>query len=235
MKKIDTFQTFARGAKSLVAILLVMLMAVGNLIAQTISSPYTHEITSKVWSNLGTQILSEVEWTVAGTDGEYYGYDATKGQQFGSKNNPFTTLTITTDDIPGTISSITVNTSGGSGFAATLKVKVGNTYFTYSGEETASLTTTATAYTFTGSSEGEISIEWEQTTPKALYWKSVTIVFEESTTPVVLEPTWVSCNQVNIFNTQVVGLVPTCSTVGDSTVYHFAYTDDFNGYPTQNL
>ena len=35
MKKFDTFQAFARGAKSLVAILLVMLMAVGNLFAQT--------------------------------------------------------------------------------------------------------------------------------------------------------------------------------------------------------
>ena len=35
MKKIDTFQAFARGAKSLVAILLVMLMAVGSLFAQT--------------------------------------------------------------------------------------------------------------------------------------------------------------------------------------------------------
>ena len=34
MKKIDTFQAFARGAKSLVAILLVMLMAVGNLFAE---------------------------------------------------------------------------------------------------------------------------------------------------------------------------------------------------------
>lgn len=52
--------------------------------------------------------------------------------------------------------------------------------------------------------------------------------------PIVIEPTWVTCDQVGIFNTQVVGLVPTCSTVGDSTVYHFAYTDDFNGYPTQN-
>lgn len=35
MKKFDTFQAFARGAKSLVAILLVMLVAVGSLFAQT--------------------------------------------------------------------------------------------------------------------------------------------------------------------------------------------------------
>ncbi|MBR6062913.1 MAG: fibronectin type III domain-containing protein [Bacteroidales bacterium] len=51
--------------------------------------------------------------------------------------------------------------------------------------------------------------------------------------PVVIEPTWVTCDQVGIFNTQVDGLVPTCSTVGDSTVYHFSYTDAFNGFPEQ--
>ena len=63
MKKFDTFQAFARGAKSLVAILLVMLMAVGILFAQ---KTYSHEITAKVWSALGTQTLSNVNWTVDG-------------------------------------------------------------------------------------------------------------------------------------------------------------------------
>jgi hypothetical protein len=51
--------------------------------------------------------------------------------------------------------------------------------------------------------------------------------------PVVIEPTWVTCDQVGIFNTQVDGLVPTCATVGDSTVFHFSYTDAFNGFPEQ--
>ena len=54
----------------------------------------------------------------------------------------------------------------------------------------------------------------------------------EPPTPVI-EPTWVTCDQVGIFNTQVDGLVPTCATVGDSTVYHFSYTDAFNGFPEQ--
>jgi len=48
-----------------------------------------------------------------------------------------------------------------------------------------------------------------------------------------IEPTWVTCDQVGIFNTQVVGLVPTCSVVGDSTVYHFVYNSDFTQYPYQ--
>ena len=234
MKKFDTFQTFARGAKSLVAILLVMLMAVGSLFAQT---TYTYTFTAKVWSNAGTQSLSDVSWTVDGTIGgqgnSYYGYD-TKGQQFGSGSNPFTSLTITTDDIPGTITSITVNTSGANSINATFKVKVGDTYFMSGDANTITLTNTATDYTFTGSSEGEISLEWEQTSSKAIYWKSITVVYE-STTPTVEIPTWVTEDQVAIFNTQVNGLVPTFS-VNDNneSVFHFAYTDAFQGYPAQN-
>ena len=186
MKKIDTFQAFARGAKSLVAILLVMLMAVGSLFAQT-QTNYSHVFSAKTWSTVGTQELSSVNWTVAGTgnSGTYFGYDETRGQQFGSGSKPFQTLTITTDEIPGTISSITVNTSGASGNNASFKVKVGNTYFTYNDEDSISLTTTATSYTFTGSAEGEISLEWTQTTSKAIYWKSIEVVYTSSSTPAV--------------------------------------------------
>lgn len=43
MKKIDTFQTFARGAKSLVAILLVMLMAVGSLFAEEVTVTFSEQ------------------------------------------------------------------------------------------------------------------------------------------------------------------------------------------------
>lgn len=43
MKKIDTFQAFARGAKSLVAILLVMLMAVGSLFAEEVTVTFSEQ------------------------------------------------------------------------------------------------------------------------------------------------------------------------------------------------
>ncbi len=43
MKKFDTFQAFARGAKSLVAILLVMLMAVGNLFADQVTFTFSEQ------------------------------------------------------------------------------------------------------------------------------------------------------------------------------------------------
>ena len=233
MKKIDTFQTFARGAKSLVAILLVMLMAVGSLFAQT-QTTYTHDITSKTWTSLGTQSLSGVNWTLTGIGSTKFNYDSQygRGQQFGQGSEPFASLSLSTNEIPGTISSITVNTSGASNVVATFRVKVGDTYFTCNDVDSINLTSNATEYTFVGSSEGEITFEWEQTSSKALYLRSITVVYEEST-PTVIEPTWVSCNQVGIFNTQVDGLVPTCSTVGDSTVYHFSYTDAFTQYPFQ--
>ena len=43
MKKFDTFQAFARGAKSLVAILLVMLMAVGSLFAEEVTITFSEQ------------------------------------------------------------------------------------------------------------------------------------------------------------------------------------------------
>lgn len=234
MKKIDTFQAFARGAKSLVAILLVMLMAVGSLFAQT---TYNHVFPkANPWSQTQTTAeLSGIEWTAVSTSNYFSDgssqYEA-RGIQFGSGSNPASSLTISTEEISGTISSVTVNTCGANNINATFKVKVGETYYTCENEETVTITNTATDYTFTGSASGEISLEWTQTSSKAIYIKSITVVYESST-PVVIEPTWVTCDQVGIFNTQVDGLVPTCSTVGDSTVYHFSYTDAFNGFPEQ--
>lgn len=189
MKKFDTFQAFARGAKSLVAILLVMLMAVGSLFAQT---TYTYTFTAKVWSSLGTETLSGVNWTLNGTGSTKFNFDSQngRGQQFGQASEPFTSLTLSTDEIPGTISSITVNTCGANGVVGTFKVKVGDTYFMCGDADSIALTKTATNYTFTGSSEGEISFEWEQTSSKAIYIKNINITYTVSTpeppTPIVV-------------------------------------------------
>ncbi|MDD2209623.1 MAG: hypothetical protein PHW23_03965, partial [Bacilli bacterium] len=75
---------------------------------------YSHTITAKTWSAYGAQTLSDISWTAAATGGNYFGYDATKGQQFGSSKNPATSLTLTTSDIAGAISSISISTSGAS-------------------------------------------------------------------------------------------------------------------------
>lgn len=162
--------------QSFVAVMLVTLMAVGSVVAQT---TYSHTINAKTWSELGNQDLNGVNWTADGiaTDGGYFGYDNTKGQQFGSGNKPFSALTLTTSEIAGTITSVKVNTSGANSVNATFKVKVGDTYFTSGETDNITVTNTATDYTFTGSASGSVVLEWAQTSSKAMYIKSVEITY----------------------------------------------------------
>ena len=177
MKKIDTLKTLTRTMQSFVAIMLVTLMAVGNVVAQT---TYSHTITAQTWSALGAQSLNGVSWTAAGTTEAaepYFGYADAKGQQFGSGNKPFSALTLTTSEIAGTITSVKVNTSGASNINATFKVKVGDTYFTTGEADNVALTATATDYTFTGSASGAVVLEWAQTSSKAIYVKSIEITY----------------------------------------------------------
>ena len=42
---------------------------------------YSYTFTAKVWSAAGAQTLNGVSWTMAGTGGNFFGYDGTKGQQ----------------------------------------------------------------------------------------------------------------------------------------------------------
>ena len=64
---------------------------------------YSYTFTAKQFSANGTKTLGEVDWTLEG-NGNYWGYDGTKGQQFGSGNAPYKSLTLSTSDIKGTIS-----------------------------------------------------------------------------------------------------------------------------------
>lgn len=157
--------------------LLIMLLMVGKSWGQ-----YTHTITAKTWSAYNTQTLTGVDWTASATEGKYWGYDATKGQQFGSAASPAKPLTLKTSGIPGTISSIKISTSGASSVVGTLVVSVGGTTFS-----PASITLTAsnTEYTFTGSAVGEIVLTWTQTSSKALYLKKIEIAYTETVTPTI--------------------------------------------------
>ena len=134
---------------------------------------YTYTFESKLFAANGTTTLNNVSWTLAG-DGGYWGYDATKGQQLGSGSNPYKTLTLSTDGITGKIKSITINTSGASSINGSFTVTVGGVQYGASTK----LTNTATVYTFTGESSGEIVFSFTQSSSKALYIKSITIVYE---------------------------------------------------------
>lgn len=161
--------------------LLIMLLMVGKSWGQ-----YAHTITAKTWSVYDTQTLTGVDWTASATGGEYWGYDATKGQQFGSGNNPAKPLTLKTSGIPGTISSIKISTSGASSVVGTLVVSVGGTTFS---PASITLTSTNAEYTFTGSAVGEIVLTWTQTSSKALYLKKIEIAYTETATPTIALPT----------------------------------------------
>ncbi len=142
----------------------------------TTTETYSYTFSSKQFSSNGTATLGDLTWTLAGsyTGSGYWGYDATKGQQFGSGSAPYSSLTLTTSGITGRVTSVKVNASTANGATATLNVTVGGTSY-ISGQ---SLTTTATDYTGTGSASGNVVISMSQSTSKALYIKSIEITYE---------------------------------------------------------
>ena len=145
---------------------------------------YSYTFENKQFSSNGTKDLGGVSWTLAG-DGDYWGYDVTKGQQFGSGNSPYKSLTLSTTGISGTIQSVTVNASMAKDGVGTISISVGGTSYL----SNQSLTSSATNYTGTGSSSGTIVISMSQTTSKAFYIKSITVTYTTGSQATVEVPT----------------------------------------------
>ena len=142
-------------------------------------------------SPAGSKTLSNVTWdfTLTKKNDKYYlGWDNnSKGVQIGSSKQPATLISLSTNQIPGTIISIEVNTSGASSVKATFSASVGETDFTSGGKSSVSLSSTATSYIFEGSAEGEILLSWENNSDKAIYIKSITIKYTSSSTSKTLQ------------------------------------------------
>ena len=115
------------------AILLFVLVFTFFLQNNLFADTYTHTIGAKTWSSYTSQTLTSVSWTATATGSTYWGYEAARGQQFGSSGSPASALGISTSGISGTISSVKVNTAGGSGISGNVSVSVGGTAFTISG------------------------------------------------------------------------------------------------------
>ena len=154
---------------------------------------YVYDFSAKVFeAKNDTKTLNEVEWSVEITykdededaDG-YFGFDKTKGQQFGSVGKPVKAMKLFTTGIPGTIKKVLVNASGAKDIDATMTVTVGEnaTKFTCNESESINLTSTATDYVFEGEASGLIVLTFEQTSSKAIYIKTIKILYEEGTTP----------------------------------------------------
>lgn len=141
---------------------------------------YRYTFSSKVINSVGTTKLGNINWTLETSNGKTYtSYEATKGQQLcsnGSKTNPRPDyIYLSTTGFSGNITSVKVNTSGGSGITAKLGITVNGKEF----GEAKKISATATEYEFTGSGTGKISINWTEIN-RGIYIKSIEITYEET-------------------------------------------------------
>lgn len=172
---------------------------------------YSYTFTAKQFTADGTKTLDNVDWTLSG-DGNYWGYDGTKGQQFGSGSDPYKSLTFSTSDIKGTITEIKLNTSGAKSIAGSCTVSVGGKQF----GDKITLTATATEYTLEGSASGEIVLSYTQTSSKAIYIKSITIIYTPESGPSNLTPPTFTPGSCNFDNSIDV----TISAESGATIYY---------------
>ena len=166
---------------------------------------WTYTFTSSQFSASNkTATLNNQIWAMSGTGGEFFSYDATKGQQFGSSNKPYSTITLASNfgNTYG-IESIAINTSGASGINATVSVSVNGVAFKCGGSESAALTATATTYTFTspsGIKAGKIVVSFANNSQKAIYVKAITVNPEgTSIDPIKLVMSDVTCTNSGEF------------------------------------
>ncbi len=146
-----------------------------------LTEAYSYTFGSKQFEdNTTAKTLGTVTWTPAtswSSGSGYWGYDGTKGQQWGSSSNRLNTMTMTSGSSFTNVKKITVNASIASGGSCTLSVTVGGSVIGSS----KSLTTSATSYNFedeTGLS-GVVAITLSNgTVTKAQYIKSIVIYTE---------------------------------------------------------
>ena len=151
--------------------------------AEDTNTTYSYTFTKSAFSANGKQNLNNINWKLSG-DGGYWGYDKSNGQQFGSKKKPYKSLYLQTTDLNGSkIVSVTIKTCGAGEISGEFTLKInGNTIDT-----SKTIPTSATTFSFNNinvlCSTG-ISFEYTQTSAKAIYIKSIEIVYSSSDTPI---------------------------------------------------
>ena len=168
--------------KAFFTICLLCLVGGVNVMAQETYS-YTFKSGDLEKTTPKTYTFDKVEWNVSGKIAYCNWSGNDKGYQLASKNDNGTDVTFSTTNIPGTITSVKVNSCVGSKGKAEISVKVGGTSW---GTQTYT-TTTSKSFDFTGTGNGEISIELKNQAKKALYIKSITV--EYTTENVISAPT----------------------------------------------
>lgn len=168
----------------------VLTMALANATTYTTTSG-----SSSISSDHSTWSENNVTWKLAYTWLSGSGYFATEndGLHIGSSSNGIGTIKMSTGDIPGKIKSVTINCK--SNGSTSLAVTVGNTSFTYNGNESVTITNSSSSYAFIGESTGEIVIDFNNSTNKKnIYIKEVVVEYEEVTE----DPT--SVGDIKLFN-----------------------------------
>lgn len=155
----------------------LLVLAVATLNAWSMHYSYTFD--GNEFSASGQTIsLGTVNWTLT-TDGGYFGGSAAKGCQIGSSKKPARTLKLVSSGITGNINTVKVTTSGANGISATLSVSAGSTTM---GAPVA-VKSSSTELIFTGNATGEVTLNYQQTSSKALYISKIEIQTDGSQTP----------------------------------------------------
>ena len=143
----------------------------GSAVDPASAVEYSYTFGGKVLTTTETSFtLGGQKWNLS-ENLPYSGYDAIKGQQMGSSSSSVKQLTISAT-INGKFSQITINMSTASNASATMTLKVGGVEV-----RTVSLTSDAEDYTFdfVNATNAKVEIILNQTTSKAIYWKSISI------------------------------------------------------------
>ena len=152
---------------------LLSLFAIFSVLATVNAETYTHTFKNGELTTTGGAVtLSDIEWSATGAT--YIGWNATKGIQIGSKNDPSPSYTLSTSGFAGyKIKSVTVNSSIAASGDATATITVGSQT-----SDTFTLDTNAKDYTFDcEDTNGDITISWAAS-QRAYYVKSITIEYE---------------------------------------------------------
>ena len=142
-----------------------------------LGASYSYTFSAKQWGSNGAKTLGTLSWTVSGSynGSGYWGYDGTKGQQFGSSTAQYTSLKVATSAYSGGVKTIKVSTSGASSIKATLTVTVNGKQY----GSVVSLTSSNNEYTFevddADVQAGEIVLSYTNSSAKAIYIKSIAI------------------------------------------------------------
>lgn len=142
---------------------------------------WSYTFSSQQYSAVGTKTLDGKSWTLAGAGSEPgFGYSSTKGQQFGTAANPFSSFTLTSNFGSAGIRTVKVTASTANDATATIALSVGGEAFKCGGSTSPVALTNANAdYEFVSPNgkvkTGDIVISVAQTTSKGLYIKTIDV------------------------------------------------------------